>query len=124
MLIGCFVVDDGDLLLLLEHMLHRRGLDTVRISKVKGHADDGMVLHGQVRQVDRLRNELLMRLLILVVGGSVLLSLMPVVTCLGFVLVGILSFLIFIVFSLLFLVRWLTWWHCTSPNGLVCWCSS
>ena len=44
------LVNDGDLLLLLEHMLNRRGLDTVRISKVKGHADDAMVLHGQVRQ--------------------------------------------------------------------------
>ena len=34
-----------------------RGLDTVRISKVKGHADDVMVLHGQVRQDDRLGND-------------------------------------------------------------------
>ena len=51
------LVNDGDLLLLLEHMLYRRGLDTVRISKVKGHADDAMVLHGQVRQDDRLGND-------------------------------------------------------------------
>ena len=51
------LVNDGDLLLLLEHMLSRRGLDTVRISKVKGHADDAMVLHGQVRQDDRLGND-------------------------------------------------------------------
>ena len=51
------LVNDGDLLLLLEHMLNRRGLDTVRISKVKGHADDVMVLHGQVRQDDRLGND-------------------------------------------------------------------
>ena len=50
------LIDDGDLLLLLEHMLNRRGLDTVRVSKVKGHADDAMVLHGQVRQDDRLGN--------------------------------------------------------------------
>ena len=48
------LVNDGDLLLLIEHMLHRRRLDTVRISKVKGHADDAMVLHGRVRQEDRL----------------------------------------------------------------------
>ena len=41
---------------------------------------------------------LLMRLLILDVGGLVLLSLMLVVTCLGFVVVGTLSFLTFIVF--------------------------
>ena len=51
------LVNDGDPLLLLKHMLNRRGLDTVRISKVKGHADDGMVLHGQVRREDRLGND-------------------------------------------------------------------
>ena len=43
------LVNDGDLLLLIERMLHPRGLDTVRISKVKGHADEGMVLDGRVR---------------------------------------------------------------------------
>ena len=51
------LVHDGDLLLLLERMLNHRGLDTVRISKVKGHADDAMVLHGQVRGEDRLGND-------------------------------------------------------------------
>ena len=51
------LVNDGDLLLLLEHMLNRRGLDTVRISKVRGHADDAMVLHGHVRREDRLGND-------------------------------------------------------------------
>ena len=35
---------------LLDRMLQQRGLDTVCISKVKGHADDGMILHGQVRR--------------------------------------------------------------------------
>ena len=30
------LVKDGDLLLLIERMLHMRGLDTVRITKVKG----------------------------------------------------------------------------------------
>ena len=50
------LVNDGDLLLLIERMLHLRGLDTVRISKVKGHADEGMVLDGRVREVDRLGN--------------------------------------------------------------------
>ena len=34
-------VNDGDLLLLIERMLRLRGLDTVRVSKVKGHADEG-----------------------------------------------------------------------------------
>ena len=51
------LVNDGDLLLLIERMLHLRGLDTVRISKVKGHADDGTVLRGQVRQEDRFGND-------------------------------------------------------------------
>ena len=32
-----------DLLVLIETMLRPRGLDTVRITKVKGHADQGMV---------------------------------------------------------------------------------
>ena len=50
---------------------------------------------------------LLMRLLILDEEGSVLLSLMLVVTCLGVVVSGTLSFLTFIDFSLLFLVLWL-----------------
>ena len=51
------LVDDGDLLLLIDCILHRRGLDTVCVSKVKGHADDGMVQHGQVRREDRLGND-------------------------------------------------------------------
>ena len=57
---GCSVsfelVKDGDLLVFIERMLHLRGLDTVRISKVKGHADEGMVLQGRVREVDRIGN--------------------------------------------------------------------
>ena len=40
------LVKDGDRRLIIERMLHLRGLDTVRITKVKGHADDGMVLGG------------------------------------------------------------------------------
>ena len=48
------LVNDGDLLLLIDRMLHQRGLDTVSISKVKGHADDGMVLSGRVRREDKL----------------------------------------------------------------------
>ena len=51
------LVNDGDLLLLIDHMLRSRGLDTVCISKVKGHADDGMILHGQVRREDKLGND-------------------------------------------------------------------
>ena len=51
------LVEDGDLLLLIERMLHLRGLDTARITKVKGHADEGMVLDGRVREVDRSGND-------------------------------------------------------------------
>ena len=51
------LVNDGDLLLLIDRMIQQRGVDTVCISKVKGHADDGMVLHGQVRREDKLGND-------------------------------------------------------------------
>ena len=51
------LVNDGGLLLLIEHTLHRRGLDTVRISKIIGHADDAVELHGQVRRDDKLGND-------------------------------------------------------------------
>ena len=93
------LVNDGDLLLLIEHMLNRRGLDTVRISKVKGHTDDdyGSPWSCSSRMISWVMT-LLMRPLTLVVGGSVLPSLMLVVTCLGFVVTGTLSSLIFIVF--------------------------
>ena len=57
---GCSVpfelVKDGDLLVLIHRMLRLRGLETVRITKVKGHADEGMVLDGRVREVDRIGN--------------------------------------------------------------------
>ena len=39
-----------------DRMLHLRGWDTVWISKVKGHADEGMVFDGRVREADRLGN--------------------------------------------------------------------
>ena len=51
------LVNDGDLLLLIDRMLQQRGLDTVSISKVKGHAHDGMVLSGRVRREDKLGND-------------------------------------------------------------------
>ena len=50
------LVKDGDLLVLIERMLRHRGLDTVCISKVKGHADDSLVLDGRVREVDKIGN--------------------------------------------------------------------
>ena len=51
------LVKDGDLLLLIKRMLQLRGLVTARVTKVKGHADEGMVLDGRVREVDRLGND-------------------------------------------------------------------
>ena len=40
------LVDDGDLILLIERMLCLRELDTVRISEVRGHADENLVRAG------------------------------------------------------------------------------
>ena len=51
------LVKDGDRLLQIDRMLLLRGLDTVRITKVKGHADEGMVLDGRIREVDRSGND-------------------------------------------------------------------
>ena len=50
------LVTDGDLLVLIRRMIDLRGGDTVRITKVKGHADEGMVADGRVRVLDRLGN--------------------------------------------------------------------
>ena len=50
------LVKDGDLLLLVDRMLRLRGLDSVRVTKVKGHADESMVLDGLVRESDRFGN--------------------------------------------------------------------
>ena len=49
------LVDDGDLLLLIA-FFSSGVLTLFCVSKVKGHADDGMVQHGQVRREDRLGN--------------------------------------------------------------------
>ena len=81
------LVKDGDLFLLIERVLHLRGLDALRITKVKGHADEGMVLDGRVREVDKLGNDAAVE----AADFVVLLSLMRVVTCLECVGVGIFS---------------------------------
>ena len=47
---------DGDLILIINEMLDMRGRDTVRVSKGKGHADEGMVRNGRVRELDRIGN--------------------------------------------------------------------
>ena len=51
------LVNDGDLLLLIQRMLRLKGLNTIRVTEVKGHADEGMVLDGRVREIDRLGND-------------------------------------------------------------------
>ena len=43
---------DGDILIVIERMIQQRGVRSVQISKVKGHADDDMVAVGRVRVED------------------------------------------------------------------------
>ena len=47
---------DGDLIFLIGRMLEMRERDTVRLSKVKEHADESMVREGGVRELDRTGN--------------------------------------------------------------------
>ena len=99
------LVKDDDLLLLLERMLHLRGLDTVRISEVKGHADEGMVLDGRVREVDRLGNDAADEAADF---GRRRVSIAVINTCRnlsGFVVAGTLLFSTFIGSSLPFLIQ-------------------
>ena len=50
------LVKDGDLIALARHMIRTRGRETVRVTKVKGHADDVDVQHGRVRLLDKQGN--------------------------------------------------------------------
>ena len=50
------MVKDGDLVALVQYMIRTRGRDTVRVTKVKGHAKDDDVQHGRVRLVDQQGN--------------------------------------------------------------------
>ena len=50
------LVKDGDLVALVQYMIRTRGRDTVRVTKVKGHAKDDDVQHGRVRLLDRQSN--------------------------------------------------------------------
>ena len=43
------LVKDGDLVALVQYMIRTGGRDTVRVTKVKGHAKDDDVQHGRVR---------------------------------------------------------------------------
>ena len=46
----------GDLIALARYMICTRGLETVRVTKVKGHADDVDVRQGRVRLLDQQEN--------------------------------------------------------------------
>ena len=50
------LVKDGDLVTLAQYMIRTRGGETVRVTKVKGHADDSDVQQSRVRLEDQLDN--------------------------------------------------------------------
>ena len=50
------LVKDGDLVALVQYMIRTRGRETVRVTKVKGHAEDVDVQQGRVRLVDQQGN--------------------------------------------------------------------
>ena len=50
------LLNDGDLILLIDWMIEWRGRGTVRISKVKGHVEEDMLLDGRVRELHRVGN--------------------------------------------------------------------
>ena len=50
------LVKDGDLVALVQYMIRTRGRDTVRVSKVRGHANNDDVQHGRVRLLDHQGN--------------------------------------------------------------------
>ena len=50
------LVTDGDLIALARYMIRTRGRETVRVTKVKGHAEDVDVQQGRVRLLDQQGN--------------------------------------------------------------------
>ena len=50
------LLNDGDLILLVDRMLEQRGRGAVRISKIKGHPEEDMVLAGRVWELHRVGN--------------------------------------------------------------------
>ena len=50
------LVKDGDLIALARYMIHTRGQETVRVTKVNGHAEDVDVQQGRVRLLDKQGN--------------------------------------------------------------------
>ena len=49
---------DGDLVALVQKLVDVRGPGTTAISKVKGHADEGLVRGGRVRELDKIGNDM------------------------------------------------------------------
>ena len=47
------LIRDGDLVAVIQHMIRARGQDTVRVTKVKGHATETDVQQGRVREEER-----------------------------------------------------------------------
>ena len=45
-----------EMLLLVQQMIRWRGSANAAVTKVKGHADEGLVAQGRVREVDRIGN--------------------------------------------------------------------
>ena len=79
------LLNDGDLIMLVDRVLEQMGRDTVRVTKVKLHADAQMVRVGQLLELDRFGSELP------TVGERlIMLLLMHFVTCLVSVDGGIL----------------------------------
>ena len=50
------LIKDGDLVALVQYMIHARGRETVRVTQVEGHAEDVDVQLGRVRLVDQQGN--------------------------------------------------------------------
>ena len=50
------LVKDGDLIAFARYMIRTRGWETVRVTEVKGHAEDVDVQQGRVRLVDKQGN--------------------------------------------------------------------
>ena len=50
------LVEDGDLIAIVQHMISASGLETARIAKVTCHATDADVEQGRVRAEDKLGN--------------------------------------------------------------------
>ena len=49
---------DGDLIALVQKLVTIRGPKTTAISKVKGHADEGLVRGGRVQELDKIGNDM------------------------------------------------------------------